>query len=953
MREKLLSLLIIFPSLLLAQRGEVRLPLQGNPAIKQYLQQHPLPEEKAVKKGSFFKNAGRFPLIDRFQYAGDSLKVTNWVPGGATKNGRRVVLNALNAAGTAYAGGAGSFGLADTLKSVPVNLTTSSGNLYIKFGLSTGTTWQNGDSLTLECLTPSGSYQTVWTSPNVSLAQTDIIVPLNYSLYYSPNFDFKFTVYTQRLLSNTETFVLYDVAVTDKWSLPAYENFLTAVDSVAAPLYWFQSAVTVLPGSVKGLSFGQIAVFNAFDENKQLYAGASGASDTLYSNLIDVEQFKTTDSVYLRFYYQPFPSATNADTLHLELKNNLGVWQRVWFATGAQISDIDTAIRQINIGRFRHPNLQFRLINSGTHSANDTAQFLVTGVNIGKKLLLPFLDDFSATEVYPDLSRFTSRHVYVNNHFPKKAPSRNVATFDGLDFRGNPYGSIRGYCDTLTSQPINLHGYAAKDSIYLTFWIEPQGFGEAPNAADSLVLDFRTNAVNGYEFKTVRNISPAFLAKDSFVEIRVPVTDSIYLHDDFQFRIKNIGSKSGNLNHWHVDYIRMDKGRGLIDFYQDVAITSVPSSMLNKYQSIPAKHYLVNPSLYLDDVQKLGMKNNNGVSYSVNFSREVFDPNYTRIDTFGNVNPNLVALTNSVVNINKLTPLPVQNFNQDSIVFTSRYTLSGSGGDNIYSNDTATSKTIFSNYFAYDDGSAEAGYAIKNAPGAVALGFDLAVQDTLYGVSMFFNRSTADVSGKAFYLMVWQAVNTNGNATGEIELKRVLFGGPSYTGKLNGFYYYKFDAHLTLPPGKFYIGWEQPQIFELNIGLDENYAVNDTPAVNPDMWYKIDGLWDRTILTGALMMRPIFGKWLDPPVGIVEPLRDRQLMEASVFPNPATDLLYIKIRNQTLAKTELFDISGKLVQTLHIHEEGEMELNNLESGLYFLKITSEQNSVTKKIIINR
>lgn len=950
MKKHLLSFLLFIPYLLLAQRGEVKLPLQYNTHLIEYLKQHPEEITTPPTKHAFFKSGGRFPFIDRFQEAGDSLRSAMWLASGANKLGRTVVFNGLNAAGVAYGGG---FGLADVLRSTPINLTASTGLLYIKFSLATGATWASGDSLVLEALTPSGAYQTLWTSPNVPFGQSDIILPVNLSLFTSPTFDFKFSLYTNRIQSNSESFILYDITLADKWSLPAYDNFGFGLnDTLASEIYWFQSSVHVLPGLPQGYNSGNIAVFNAFDQQGNLYPGSSGASDTLTSNLINIEQFDITDSVYLRFFYRPFPAASNADTLYLELKNNLGVWQRIWFTTGTPLADMDTFIRQINLGRFRHANLQFRLINACNHTSNDTAQFMLTGVHIGKKLQLPFLDDFSSSTVYPNQKRFTSRHVYVNNHFAIKAPSRNVATFDGLDYRGVPYGLLRGYCDTLNSQPINLHGFKAKDSIFLTLWVQPKGYGESPNAADSLVVDFKNDASNAYGFKTVFHVSPIFLPKDSFIEIRIPVTDSTFLHDDFQFRIKNIGSKTGNLNHWHVDYIRLDKGRGLVDFYQDVALTSVPPTLLNKYNAIPAKHFLVNPTLFLDNIQKLGMRNNNNVSYSVNFSREVFDPNYARLDSFGNVNPNLVALSNVAIDINKLTPLPVQNYNLDSIVFTSRYALSGSGSDNIFSNDTATSKTIFSNYFAYDDGSAESGYAIKNTPGSVALGYELLVTDTLYGVSIFFNRSSSDVSGKAFNLMVWQAVNTNGNSTGEIVLKRVLFSGPSYTNQINGFYYYKFDVPLILPAGKFYIGWEQNQIFELNIGLDENYQINDAPGVNPDMWYKIEDLWDNTILTGALMMRPIFGKWLDPPVGVMEPLRDKQSLEVSVYPNPAGQLVYVMVREDQQAKVELFDISGKLISTSNIHARGVVDITDLSIGLYLVKITDIEtgNTVTKKLI---
>lgn len=946
----LLSLLHLFA---FAQRGEVKLPLQGNPLLKAYADANPEPVASKPAQG-LYKNAGVYPLIELLNEGADTLNLNRWKPSGVQKKGGLLVFNALNAAGAAYAAGNNTFGMADTLMSVPINLTLSNGLCYLSFTYSTGATWQSTDSLVVEGLTQSGSYQQLWVAPQTANTLTEVVLPLAYATN-QVNFNFRFLLYTGRSTANTETFVLHHVSLTDRWKLPAHHNFSNyLIDSIPDQLFWIASSAKVYSGNVMNYPGGNVAVFNAYSRNNTLYAGSAGACDTLLSNLINVQTYEVADSVYLRFFYRALPAASAADTLILQYKNNLGIWQQLWQQAASAMNETDTFIRQINIGRFRHPNFQFRLINSGTHGLDDTAVFAVSGFHIGKKIFLPFLDDFSASVVYPSAQRFTSKHVYINNHFPKNQPSRNVATFDGLDFRGNPYGVGRGYCDTLLSRSLNLHGFKPSDSIYLTFWIQPMGWGESPNAGDSLVIQFRNSAANGYDFETVRNISPAFLKKDSFIEIRLPVVKEAYLHDDFQFLIVNIGSRTGNLNHWHVDYIRLDKGRGVSDFYQDVAITSVPSSMFKTYQSLPVKHFLANPSQHLAASQKLGMRSNNNIGYSVNFSREVFAPDFARLDSFGNINPNLPALGAMQVSINKLTNLPAQNYSGDSLVFTARYSISGSGSDNIYSNDTAASQTILSNYFAYDDGSAEAGYAIRNATGAVALGYELAVQDTLYGISMFFNRGSSDVTGKSFSLMVWQAVSTNGNSTGETVLKKVLLSGPVYTNAINGFFYYRFDVPLVLPPGKFYIGWEQDQMFELNVGIDENYTINDAPGVNPDMWYRIDGLWDKTILTGALMMRPIFGKWLTPPVGCKEQWVAPAL-DANVYPNPSSDYVRINVAQEKKVSAELYDLGGKMLLQQEVRNGDLILLYILSAGFYFIKLTDTATgaSTTKKIILNK
>ena len=123
---------------------------------------------------------------------------------------------------------------------------------------------------------------------------------------------------------------------------------------------------------------------------------------------------------------------------------------------------------------------------------------------ISDTLTLPFFEDFSHAIGYPDERRWTDNLVWVNNSFPKKAPNFGVATFDHLDAHGNPYHTldkrVMVYADSLTSQPINLQfkrvgnqtiNYKPTDSIYISFFIQRQGIGDAPEAEDSLILYFK------------------------------------------------------------------------------------------------------------------------------------------------------------------------------------------------------------------------------------------------------------------------------------------------------------------------------------------------------------------------------------------------------------------------------------------------------------------------------
>ena len=116
---------------------------------------------------------------------------------------------------------------------------------------------------------------------------------------------------------------------------------------------------------------------------------------------------------------------------------------------------------------------------------NGNAQLKHAQLNNSKRQItdtikLPFLEDFTSTELLPNSLYWTDQQVYINNHFPISPPSYNVATFDNLDSKGKPYQALSGltqnHCDSLTSNYINLKNYkagavwknySAADSIYI------------------------------------------------------------------------------------------------------------------------------------------------------------------------------------------------------------------------------------------------------------------------------------------------------------------------------------------------------------------------------------------------------------------------------------------------------------------------------------------------------
>ncbi len=200
-------------------------------------------------------------------------------------------------------------------------------------------------------------------------------------------------------------------------------------------------------------------------------------------------------------------------------------------------------------------------------------------------LALPFFDDFSRqAEGRPAVQRWLPRGgALVNNRFPRRPITRNVATLDGLDEFGQPRGPISrvGDADSLTSQPIDLSGLTAADNVFLSFFWQagtvrgrPEASGTRPIA---LYVEFRDR--NGLWQQVWQLPSPADTTNFRFKAL--PVNQAAFLHADFQFRIRVSGYLYNARDAWSVDYVRLDRNRSATDStFRDIATSrALPSAL--------------------------------------------------------------------------------------------------------------------------------------------------------------------------------------------------------------------------------------------------------------------------------------------------------------------------------------------------------------------------------------
>jgi len=73
------------------------------------------------------------------------------------------------------------------------------------------------------------------------------------------------------------------------------------------------------------------------------------------------------------------------------------------------------------------------------------------------------------------------------------------------------------------------------------------------------------------------------------------------------------------------------------------------------------------------------------------------------------------------------------------------------------------------------------------------------------------------------------------------------------------------------------------------------------------------------------------------------------LQYIEIYPNPTTGLLFINPTTENIIRATVYDVLGKKVLQKNGNIQ-QLDLSLLESGMYFLSITTDEGAFTKKII---
>jgi hypothetical protein len=570
------------------------------------------------------------------------------------------------------------------------------------------------------------------------------------------------------------------------------------------------------------------------------------------------------------------------------------------------------------------------LTGTGVREARNYAAYAADPIE------LPFFDDFSGHSYYPDPEKWLDDYAFVNNTYSDRQITSGIATLDALDSNGRLYEAASSYgfkADQLTSQPVNLN-YTPNDNIWLSFFYQAGGLADSPEPNDSLTLQFLAPDENVWY-----SVWKAYGTTDkAFKPAMISITDTRFLKTGFQFRFTNYASLSpnqndpsmvGNCDQWNVDYVLLNKNRNSGDtIFSDVALTLPVRSLLKNHEAMPWKQYQEIALQEMGSSVLIHYRNNDTITRNVTRDFEIWDVYSNSLSyLFSAGASNIDPLTNVDYNANI-----VYSFNSpgtDSALFRITSSLKTDEFDP-KGNDTMVYYQTFKNYFAFDDGTAEAGYGINGLGSRNAMfayRFSSFIDDTLRAINICFNNSYTDANKRAFDLMVWDDNNgIPGNVLYTLEEVMVEQGQ-----NINGFYTYRLPDKVPVN-GIFYVGWRQRSESFLNAGLD----VNTSNAGRQFYW--LNGEWQQSQVAGTVMIHPVVGDAIKI-TGIDDVIyNDKKLIR--IWPNPSSEYITIDAGDLSLSGDiyiTIMDLYGRELKRTILTDR--INISSLPAGVYIV-ITS-------------
>ncbi len=543
----------------------------------------------------------------------------------------------------------------------------------------------------------------------------------------------------------------------------------------------------------------------------------------------------------------------------------------------------------------------------------------------------------------------SNRTASINTGWGLNPPTIGVVSFDGADAVGYPYNFSPGDgpADTLLSCPIDLDAEPT-ELVGLSFYYQPQGTAFfSPEPTDSLRLEFFAPELDQwFRVWSTNDLSDP----DGFTFVYIPINSLNYLVEGFQFRFTNYAALQGAISTWNIDYVWLDRNQvNLNPTNNDVAFARQESTLLDGLTAMPLSHFATNPPAYMrQDLNVLLRNLNSGPRTLEGNTISLKDP-FGGTTTFTNPNnPQIpgqseLTYTHGVAAMNSIV--------FDATLATTELiyeVLVAHGVEDFAattSNDTMKFEQRFFTHYAYDDGHAEAAYAVASSGSEVAMRYTNFLSDSVFALQIYTMPIEEDVENAIFNIRIWE---DSGNGPGALvsETQRmVAYGQDSY----QQVPIYSFEEPVFVPSGSFYFGYGQGQNTQrLRIGLDLNTSGN-----SGNLYFRETSSWEPSQFPGSVMIRPMFtSNGYDTLISGLE--TKQSIVDFKLYPNPSSEWISLAHGGTGQLAVIIYDLAGRELMHQRIAKAEKINISHLPEGFYLINALDDRGARgSKKLVISR
>jgi hypothetical protein len=566
---------------------------------------------------------------------------------------------------------------------------------------------------------------------------------------------------------------------------------------------------------------------------------------------------------------------------------------------------------------------------------------LFTESQAQSSLSLPFFDDFARFNQLDPVKWQPEGGVFINNTYSKTPLTRNIATLNAVSADGKlPPITTTAVTpiDTLTSRPINLAGFTAADSVYLSFYLQAGGaIWNAPASGAYFLAEFKDNAGAWQE---VLRLNGPLTGFNDFKQVFIAVKNPTFLHAAFQFRFRNVGRNGFFRDNWNLDHVFLNNNRTVLkgDTF-DIATSKPLTSLLKRYTAMPIQQFNANIAGELSDSITTTVNNLSKSQRSVNFDATVKVGN-TVSGPFNFSSIPAASLGRQQSPVSPFAPAATlfAGLSGFQDIKTTVYLIPNESGVDTRYNDTISRVTQLYDFYAYDDGSVEdrINAKVPVTLGQVAVKFKANQPDMVKELRVYIPK-VSNTPGTTATFRIWMPDATTGNPSPQSVFTSTFVVPP--LSQLDNWFIVPVNPPVPVN-GEFYIGWSvinAPNIFSVGLDLNEKGRGMVRFYIGSNSWSTVNANY-------AIMLRPVMNNNI---TGMAEENLVKQTVK--LFPNPATAQVTIQ---GEFDKGILLDATGRQVRAFSANSiETQLDLQNLPAGLYLVKLQTGNVVQTHKLII--